>query len=277
LKKGQMTKPFRSILIITLVAVMLISLVSCKGENEMKICFFEEKSGDCTILTSRGKAAVIDCGNGIGTEICEYLLSENINVIDALVISDFTEEHFNGAVRVLSEFDVNDIYIPGYIQTGERYDDFITACDAQAIEPYMVDGMISFPIGDCSVRVYAADNSMDSEKGDHCLMTSVSCDKRNMLICGDAGEGRLKEFLSHNTLDYDLIKLPNHGAYYSCLEDQAKNWKPDYTVVIPDSNIDHSKTVELFEKYKSDVYITDNGRLIFNCDGKKLEIENNDK
>lgn len=251
---------------------MLSGLVSCKEKPEMKMTFFSSENGDCTVITSQGKALVIDCGNGKGTAIAEYLNSENIHVIEALIISDFTDEHFKGASELMTDFDVNKIYVPGYYCEGDDYEAFLESCDRQALEPYKVDGSVAFPVGDTSVRVYAALNSIDVEKGDHCLMTRVVCNKRSFLICGDAGEERLKEFAEYDTNKYDLIKMPSHGGWYDSLNLLLENAKPKYAVISPLEGTDSQKTRERLDKEGCKVYSVEAESLTLNCNGKKIEF-----
>lgn len=267
-----MKRSIRPFILCILALLMLSGLVSCKDKPEMKMTFFSSASGDCTVITSQGKALVIDCGNGNGTEIAEYLNSENIRVIEALVISDFTDEHFNGASALMAGFDVNKIYVPGYYCEGEKYEAFMESCDRQALDPYKVDGSVAFPVGDASVRIYAALNSIDVEKGDHCLMTRIVCNKRSFLICGDAGEERLKEFAEYDSNKYDLIKMPSHGGWYDSLNLLLENAKPSYAVIVPLEGIESERTKELLDKEGCKLYNVESKSLTLNCNGKKIEF-----
>lgn len=267
-KNRQMRKPIKAIALLIISLMLLSAFTSCGGEYELEITVFDDKNGKASVLRSRGKTLVLDCGNDSGTEVTEKLITENVGMVDVLIISSFAPEFFEGAARIIENFEVKSIYIPDYTPKAEAYESFMSLCDEQAIEPYIVEGSISFGIGDASVRVYAPVSSDSGEESELCLMTRVVCDDASFLFTSNAGETRISEFMQYDKNEYDLISISADSDCAASVKELITESAPDHAII----STQLTDTVKLLKDNDCEIYYPEKGTLQISCDGDDIEI-----
>ena len=250
-----MKKPFKAFLLCILLLSLILCSVSCTKKTETDIRFYK---GDSIVITESKSAVIIDASSSDSNEIIKYLTQKNIELIEAVVISNSDKDIYQGTAEVCSVFDAANIYTSNLQVSGDEYDALMLCCDDLALEPYIVEGSVSFGAGNLSVRIYASAENNDS------LITRVVCGKASMLFCSDAKDSRIKEFLEYDDNRYDLIKMPSGGESFDSLNDLCESAKPKYAVIGADS-----KQSDLLKKHKCKV-LTVNESLSFTCNGKKI-------
>ena len=103
-----LSKVFGTILCISLISAFLLYLLSgkcrdyicCSTGNSLvnaedTVCFTDVGQGDCTLIYSRGRTALIDTGTPKSAhKLCKSLKAKGIKTIDALIITHFHDDHY---------------------------------------------------------------------------------------------------------------------------------------------------------------------------------------
>ena len=105
-----------------LLLLPLFLLSSCKGECDFKITFFNVGKADAILIQDKNTNIIIDTGT---EESCDYFLEGlkklNIKEIDCLILSHFDQDHVGGAAKLLTTYDVKQIYQTYLVKTSKTY------------------------------------------------------------------------------------------------------------------------------------------------------------
>ncbi|MGH7930926.1 MAG: ComEC/Rec2 family competence protein [Candidatus Binatia bacterium] len=191
--------------------------------------------GSCTILTNGARTTLIDTGPGAA--VLEYLLQEEISVIDVIVLSHADEDHIRGLIALLGteEFGVRRIQLNSdAAKTSEAWQNLAYEVDELrrvglvTLEVQLREGdMIDSGIAGLELRVLAPRDRLimrgpGSRDRDGRRITSNSisavilvryADRRVALITGDLDEVGLVHLVETNlSLAADVLVFPHHGG-----------------------------------------------------------------
>lgn len=229
-------------LLLSLVLSIVLLFCSCDVfytiedlNTDSYVRFVDVGQGECAVIYSQGKTAVIDTGTAeTGEELSLKLKKWNIEVIDVLIISHLHVDH-TGAVPVLSQnFDVKNLILPELVTDSEGMGDVL--CAINAVENN--DGNIynalqgmNFKLGEFEVTILASYGSFD-EVNNHSLFVMAEIEEKRFFFSGDAEKKAEDKLLEENlNLDCQVIKAGHHGSSTSNSDDLLKALSPDYAVV----------------------------------------------
>ncbi len=200
-------------------------------EDDLQFYSFYVGQGESSLVISGDTAILYDTGTAEYAEnLCDELdaiLSANdISEIDYLILSHPHTDHTGGAEKVLSCFNVVNIfrskvlspfeeYIEGYAVTSDL--DYIEVIDAIYeenanmffIEPCVVD------IGDAIIQFWTPQDVTYSDENELSPIVTIETFGKTIMLTGDATGGTEEEFLEvlgEDELSIDLLKVPHHGS-----------------------------------------------------------------
>ena len=246
-------------------ALMLIFLivVGCASNAEfgadavgtMEIRIFGIGRADAILITTENHAVMIDAGERqYGPYITQYLLEQNIDRLDYLIITHFDRDHVGGAYVVISEIDVVNVIVPNYSRESNHFRRFETSMEEAQIEPLVLTETMRFALDfaefivDPSGLEYfhftrdqdgyqddaATDETEQPTGDDYSIIVSVSHGDNNFLFTGDAVADRLQELLENYeiiSIGYDFLKVPRHGRHNRQSVEFINTIKPRYAVI----------------------------------------------
>jgi len=303
---------------IALIIVLAIILVGCAPEEEpaldtsdtMEIIVFGIGRADAILITTENYSVMIDTGERQhGQPIVDYLLDQNINTIDYLIITHFDSDHVGGAYVILNEIDVRKVIVPNYSRESNHVNRFQAALEQLPLEPLILTETIRFTLDGTAFMVdpsqleyfhfardYEDDESDMADEtiplptgNDYSIIVSITHGENNFLFTGDAVAGRLQELLENDEIintDYDFLKVPRHGRHNRRSVEFIQAISPRYAVITgfhPDLLPDYypqrpsdERVIAALEDVGAKIFFTMSVGVRVRSDGANLILQHED-
>lgn len=272
-----------SILFIVLITILVLipNNENKKEDNDdypFKIHFFDVGKADSMIISYDNTYTLIDTAEEKdSSKIIEYLIKNNINKIDYLILTHFDKDHVGGASNIIDNFEVEHIYISNYPKDSEYYNKYIDSVNKKDIRTEMVTGNNIIDIIDKTdykmyingpSKVFDKDSSNNSS-----LIVGIKYKDNSFLFMGDAQNDRIEEYIELDDNEYDFIKMPYHGNHLKRNKELINKYNFQYAVITSsDQKPEDDRTIELLNDYRIDYYLTRNGSIDVYSNGKNIKI-----
>lgn len=240
--------------------------------------------GDSILISSNGNNLLLDTGPANSASLlCTHLVSNNIEKLDALMLTHFHDDHTGGVERLMNKFSIDTLILPEFAKTEEDTEN-VRMLRGKVLEN---DGKVftaaqgmCVDIGDFELTTLAYYSNLETENA-RCIITMARFDDKKFLLMSDATKGA-EEFLLKEglNLDCDVIKIGHHGSSTSTSEELLRAATPEYAVISCGlGNVylhPHAETLALIDDMEIDLYRTDfNGTVSFYMteDGIKVLTE----
>ena len=255
-------------------------------ESLLKTAVLKIGKADAIVVWQASHAMIIDCGEEEdGQEILEFLAKQEIDHIEAMIITHFDKDHVGGADTVIENIPTDRILMPDYEGSVTDYADFIESLESTGMTAERLRESVSFSLGDALVTVdppldYSITAKRDADStyeidNNLSLITTVVHGNNRLLFMGDAEKARTKEFLTTEAaVDCDFVKLPHHGVYSTSLDDLMDAVTPEYVAICDSSkNPASTDTLQMLKDKGITVRQTMAGRITVVSDGDKIDIQ----
>lgn len=291
-----LSKVFGTILCISLISAFLLYLLSgkcrdyicCSTGNSLvnaedTVCFTDVGQGDCTLIYSRGRTALIDTGTPKSAhKLCKSLKAKGIKTIDALILTHFHDDHYGGANEMAEMFEIKNLIMPDMAKTDENIADVTElkkSVLAEENDVYVARRGMNFSVGNFNLTIIGYYSDL-SEENDRSLCIMAENKGKRILFTGDASSS-VEERLQNDGIDLkcDILKIGHHGSSSSSCESFLSSTSSDYAIIsCGEDNIyghPHKLLLERLSTHKSDVYRTDkSGDIVFEfSNGKITDIQ----
>ncbi len=204
-------------------------------ESSDFVRFYDVGQGDCALIYSNGKTALIDVGGGANAfDLCNTLRSDGIKEIDSLIVSHFHEDHTGALSDVADRFTINNLIIPNRNKSEEntKYIDYITSdILAEDGEVYTAKQGMHLNVGEFELTVIGYYPDLDNENNKS-LFVMAKIGERKFLFTGDAGIPAEKLIMADGiNLDCDVLKVGHHGSSTSSSKNFLEKATPSYAVI----------------------------------------------
>lgn len=200
-------------------------------KDDLQFYSFYVGQGESSLVIAGDTAILFDTGleeyaENLCDELAVILRANNISEIDYLILSHPHTDHTGGAEKVLSRFNVVNIfrskvlspfeeYVEGYVVTSDL--DYIEVIDAIYeenanmffVEPCVVD------TGEAIIQFRTPQNVTYSDENELSPIVTVSAFGKTVMLTGDATSDTEEEFLEvlgEDELSVDILKVPHHGS-----------------------------------------------------------------
>ncbi len=285
----KISKAVLGIFAFSLISAILLYAINFKSGSEFTgsglknssdtVIFKDVGQGDCTVIYSRGRTAIIDTGTPESAHsLCKDLKHLGINEIDALVLTHFHDDHFGGSTELSENFIFKNLIIPDISATDENTD-VITELKKSVLaedgEVYTAETGMNFKVGNFTITIigYYKDSSDENDKS-LCLMAENSSKK--ILFTGDATSATETLLIKDGiNIDCDILKVGHHGSKNSSCEIFLEKCSPEFSVISSgkDNLYSHpnEETLERLENIKTEILRTDNsGDISFEVKNSKI-------
>ena len=275
--------------ILLILALFIISvLTSCSnnessdsavktGTGSLTVKCYNVGKGDAFLIKTDNSAVMIDTGyKSNGDDIVADLKSNGIESLDCLMISHFDKDHVGGAAKIINKLDVKRIITTYQTNDSKQTVKFFNAVLDNALKNEVIREQTSFDIDNVTYKIYPAEKLDYTEKDDNnsSLLVKMTFKDFSMLFTGDAEDERLSEYSEYTDLKCTVLKVPYHGHLQNRLPELVQLCTPKYAVITSsDEEPEDAETLEILEQAGVETYLTRNGDVIIETDGKNTTIK----
>lgn len=269
-----------TILCSALFIILGLSLINIPSKD-LQIITFDVQNADCFLVkTPQNKYFIIDTGRAgykgskaqANSIIIKYLKDRGIKNIEALIITHFDNDHSGGAVDIMNNLNIKQVYINSFSdKTMTSVNIYKTIKELQIPVKLPTNNTYIYQENDFQLRTYFANSEEDNEKS---IITLLSYKDFDMLFTGDAGIkafNKLKKDIPHNI---EVLKVGHHGGPHVVNSEMLNHLGTKVSIISTGPNaFGHPNRGTLDILRKTDIYRTDlNNSIKISSDGKTYTI-----
>ena len=227
-----------TILIITLINYLIGEYRAAKAKpitEDSFVRMLDVGQGDCILLYSGGKAALIDTGTKAYADgIAKELKNEGIKSLDLMVITHNHTDHMGGIVPLTQEFKVKKLIVPDLNKTDEKTEKMQTAISNVKESGGKCEtakrGM-KISLGDFDITVIGCYYD-EADENDRSIVLKAKIGKWRFLFTGDAQEPTEKRLMEDGAdVRCDVLKVGHHGSMYGTSEEFLEAASPSLAMI----------------------------------------------
>ncbi len=253
-----------------LILLLGISIVPVKNNN-LEILSFDVQNADAFLIkTPKNKYFIIDTGksaynNGSSQAkviILKYLKDNGIKNIEGMIITHFDNDHSGGAVDLLEELNVKNVYINSSDNRSFTSKNIYETLRAKSINTFVAkNNDLIYEEKGLTIKTYRAYKNSDNENS---VITLVSKGKFDSLFMGDAGVEAYEAIKSDLRLNnLDVFKVGHHGGKNVVSKEMVSELQPKVSLISTGQNkFGHPNKITLDTLRTSDIYRTDKNNAI---------------
>ena len=242
----------------------------------------------CSVLVKTAgentKSILIDAGEThAGDAVCQAIKSAGISSLDLFIISHPHTDHYGGAIDVLKQFKVSELWLPDVDEdltpTNSTYEKFLSAIEKNGCRVVLKSKAEKLKLGG-NATLSIVDGFVDSpsDLNNTSLCIRLDIGEASFLMTGDA-ETELEKLMINNNanIDADILVAGHHGSNSSSSQKFLNVVTPTASVIPVGKDNDyghpHKEPLERVKNYTNDIYRTDIcGSIVVSSDGEKLDI-----
>ena len=232
--------PLKRCLLIAQVSFLLIYALPVKNRLTNEVNFINVGQGDCTLVRSHQKVALIDTGGlsylDVANEsLIPYLKKKRIYQIDMVIITHQDYDHSGALSSLVANYRVKQV----------------------------IDNSASFPVslGNITFNNYNY-FSHSNDNNEQSLVIGFRTCQKDFLVMGDAPKNIEKEIINHyQSVPCDILKVGHHGSNTSTSEEWLTYLNPEEAVISCGVNNryghPHQEVISLLKKHQIRIRRTD--------------------
>ncbi len=285
-------RKIKALISIALSALTVLSFSSCASQKQsveasndtlssassgvLAVHFLDVGQGDSEFIElPNGETMLIDAGEAEeGKTVSSDLKKIGVRNITYLVATHPHSDHIGGLAEVLSQFVVENVYMPNAVSSSQTYSDFLDAVEAESCNVVEArSGVDVVDTSDLSVSFLAPVSAEYDDLNNYSAVVKITYGENSFIFMGDAEE------LSENEITADVsanvIKVGHHGSSTSSSQSFVNRVLADYAVIEcgKDNSYGHphQEIVERWEKSGAKVLRTDLlGNILITSNGKEI-------
>lgn len=193
------------------------------AEKALSVYFLDVGQGDCTLIVTPGKRAMlVDAGPADQFGVLYNLLNRlHITRLDVVVATHGHDDHIGGMRRVIETYEIGSFYMPDYPVESATYQDMLSALSEKGLRPAIAlatgDATIDW-VDDVRVAILSPFDAPYEDANESSVVLKIAYGNTSVLLAADAGalaERMMLKALPNAYLDADVLKVGHHGSYSS--------------------------------------------------------------
>ena len=269
--------------------------------NNFKIHYIDVGQGDCICVELPNKkimlidSGTLDSKNIVLNYLNKYVLKDN-NLIDYFVITHPHIDHTGGAVTILQNFEIKNIYRPNIYCNSEniakefgelpvvdtdQYEELITNINNETYQNsksnvYFNSCFIEIEEDNYKIEFLSPNSNTYDNLNNYSPIILLTIDNKKFMFTGDAEDEVEQEVMMLNNsyleyLDIDVLKVAHHGSNSSTKQNFLEILKPEYAIISVGVDNDYNNpNSSVLERLTSigvkNIYRTDIcGNIVLTC------------
>lgn len=265
---------------VTLGLILCISTISFPSKD-LQIITFDVQNADCFLIkTPQNKYFIIDTGRAgykgskaqANSIIIKYLKDRGIKNIEGLIITHFDNDHSGGAVDIMKNLKVKQVYINSFNdKTMTSISIYKTIKEMKIPVQIPKNNSRIYFERDLNMQAFIADKQEDNEKS---VITLLSYKDFDMLFTGDAGIQAFNSIKNNLPNKVEVLKVGHHGGPHVVDNNMLKFLNTQTSIISTGPNaFGHPNKGTLDILRNTDIYRTDRHNSIkITSDGKSYNI-----
>lgn len=276
---------------VLLCMVIVLGVVGCQNtSNEIKlpnmdneaqekcvarIHFIDTGNSDAILIEQGEYTALVDGGDNDDERlVVDYIKKLGIESLDYVFATHPDADHIGGLDAVISELEVEQVFVGNGKATTKTYKDFIEAIMNKGLTPSVPLLGATFSLGEASLKIVSVANVKDVNNCSLVILYTYGDSK--VLLMGDADQSIEKDIDLNEVGDIDLIKVGHHGSKTSSNEEFIQSISPEHAVIMCGTGNKYGhpnkETLEVLNKLGITIYRTDQmGDIIFEITKKDVK------
>lgn len=219
--------------------------------------------GQCVVLSSKGKTAVIDCGGNryddAGDICADYLNARGGDRVDKLILTHYHADHTNGLDALFRRLEVGEVVLPQMEHDEETQIHLLALAGAEGAKVTWLSADTGLDLGSASLQLFAPLGSGGAnEEG---LSVLAGQGEFHMLLTGDMNTVVEERLVDHAKLPQcQVLVAGHHGSRYASGDTLLNAIQPQSAIISVGVNrYGHpaEDTLERLARRGVDVYRTD--------------------
>lgn len=248
------------------ISLCVIFLLSAEpiGSAKLEFTALNVGQGQSLVITKGDKTAVIDCGSSSGEDAgktaADFLISQQRNEIDVLILTHFHADHANGVEKLMEMVQVNALLVPDPSLSENYYsEDIIKLARRRGIDIIYVTKNAEISLGSVSIDVFAPLTAGGENENGLCILCSER--EYDILVTGDINANLERQLIAREDIpDTELLVVGHHGSKYSTCDKFLDETAPENAIISVGENTYGHPAEETLKRLKEngiEVYRTD--------------------
>ncbi len=286
----------KRLLAFLLCTVLLVSLAGCidyreespiinsesisREEAGLILHFIDVGQGDCTLLESKGKFALIDAGERVqSSKVVSYLSSLGVEELDFIISTHPHSDHCGGLADVIRNFETEVLICPDVYTESSIWENVLDAADEHGVTYETPEPYEFYQLGEATITVLSpSSEAVYSNLNDYSIVCMAEYGNASVMLTGDAEKTVERELVrSSYDLSADILKCGHHGSSTSSCSEFLSAVNPSAAIITCGENNDyghpHKETTAALDLRGIPYWRTDKqGDIVVTTDGEKICI-----
>lgn len=252
------------------ICLALISLyasalsVRLSWSSELRVTALDVGQGESVVLTCGPRAVVVDCGGSYltddaGAAAVSFLGGQQRRHVDALILTHLHSDHVNGAARLMTQLDVDTLYLPLQEDEDGYLGQILHAAVDNGTRIRYVTENLCLTVGEMELTLWAP--MLSGAENENCLMILAARNGFEALITGDSLAEAEELLVSRYELpDAEVLVAGHHGSKTSTCARLLEELRPDVALISVGNNTyghPHREVLDRLASYGVTVLRTD--------------------
>ncbi len=259
----------------------IINIESISKEDAGLILhFIDVGQGDCTLIESKGRFALIDAGERTESDkVVSYLTSAGVRALDLIISTHPHSDHCGGLADVIRNFDTATLICPNVQTESNIWENVLDAADERGVAYETPEPYEFYQLGESTITVLSPmSDAVYSNLNNYSVVCMVEYGNTSALLTGDAEKEVERELVRGSyDLSADILKCGHHGSSTSSCSEFLRAVSPSAAVISCGENNDyghpHKETTEALRLARIPSWRTDiHGDIVAVSDGDDIYI-----
>lgn len=224
--------------VLTLAVTVRLGQRRCRAD--LDVFFLDVGQGQCVLLASEGRFALVDCGSGsswisAGDIAADHLASLGCKRLDYLILTHYDGDHVSGVSALAERMDVGTLLAPEGAEDRALQARVLSVADTAGAAAVSPEGVWTVSLGGAVLTVYPpVGTGGDNEEG---LAVLASAGELDVLVTGDMDRSTERALLAACDLpEVEILAAGHHGSKNATSEELLEALRPETVCVSVGSN-----------------------------------------